>query len=315
MTLRGVLSVAVVAMAASSLGAQTPSGLASECVRTGGPTTLCLGGAVSTQAVLGHVGLATGLGSEVTGTASNLGTRVGGGPRIAFTLRAGTVDAGMIDPADVAGTAEKGFRASALHAGVTLGLFDGFRLMPTVGGFLATDVFGGGSVVLLPVDAGFVGNAKSYGVGVRVGIFREGFSIPGLSVSWARRFSGAIEVGEPGVSPSAFEVEPSTTSIRATIGKDIHAVELLAGMGWEEYIGASTLEVNDGFGGRGSALGDMSGSRRLYFGSAAMTFSILLTLSLEGGWAEGFESIPGYSGEYDPAGGAAFGSASIRLTL
>ncbi|MGY8780019.1 MAG: hypothetical protein ACKVIN_18085, partial [Longimicrobiales bacterium] len=64
MTLRGVLAVAVVAMAASSLGAQTPSVLASECVRTGGPTTLCLGGAVSTQAVLGHVGLATGLGSE-----------------------------------------------------------------------------------------------------------------------------------------------------------------------------------------------------------------------------------------------------------
>jgi hypothetical protein len=187
--------------------------------------------------------------------------------------------------------------------------------MPTVGGFLATDVFGGGSIVLLPSDAGFVGNAKSYGVGVRVGIFREGFSIPGLSVSWARRFSGAIEVGEPGVSPSAFEVEPSITSIRATIGKDIHAVELLAGMGWEEYIGTSILEVNDGFGGRGSALGDMSGSRRLYFGSAAMTFSILLTLSLEGGWAEGLEAIPGYSGEYDPAGGAAFGSASIRLTL
>ncbi|NIQ58331.1 MAG: hypothetical protein GWM92_00195, partial [Gemmatimonadetes bacterium] len=55
--------------------------------------------------------------------------------------------------------------------------------------------------------------------------------------------------------------------------------------------------------------------RRLYFGSASKTFSLILTLSLEAGFAEGLERVPAYSGAHDPTSGSAFGSFTARLVL
>jgi len=312
------LSAALLAAAwlpGSVLG-QTPTDLSNECARNGGVPALCLSSAVTSRALLGHAGLAAGFGSEVAGTASNLATRVGGGPRIALSLRAGLSDVAVVDPDDPAGVAEQGFLVPTLHAGITLGLFDGMRIMPTVGGFLSADVFGGATMLFLPTSEGFNGSAKAWSIGVRIGIFREGFTIPGLSVSAARRFVDSVEFGDAGAGGvSSMRVDPSVTSYRATIGKDLHAVELMAGVGWEEYTGDAAVRVQDGLGGFVEAAGDMSGSRRLYFGSAAMTFSIILTIAVEGGWADGFNGVPVYAGDYDPTGGTPFGSFSFRLTL
>jgi hypothetical protein len=265
---------------------------------------------------MGQIGLLAGFGSEVPGTASNLGTRVGGGPRWSFSARVGAARTRLPLISDPTGAAEQSFVTTAVHTGVTLGLFDGFRLMPTVGGFLSTDVFGQASFLMLPEGEGFSGGTKSFALGVRVGILREGFTLPGISVSAAKRFPGSVTFGDTaGGDIANMVLEPSVTSLRATVGKDLFAVEVLAGVGWEEYTGDVALRASDGLVGFVDLTGDMSGSRRLYFGSAAMTFSIVLSLSVEGGWAEGFDPVAGYSGGHDPAAGAPFGSFAVRLAF
>lgn len=294
--------------------AQTPDDLAVACSNAGGQPALCASASVATRSLFGYVGLLGGLGSEVPGTASNLGRRIGGGPRFALSARFGAVAVGLPDLGDVTGLEETSFWVPALNAGVTLGVFEGLRLMPTVGGFLSVDLFGQASLLLLPRSEGFEGTVRSYSVGARVGVFREGFTIPGVSVSVAKRFLGDVAFGDAGGNAD-LSLNPGVTSLRATIGKDLFAVEVMAGLGWDEYTGRATIRVIDGVGGVAVVSDEMTASRFLYFGSAAMTFGIILSVAVEAGWAQGYDEVAVYNGVYDPTEGAPFGSVSLRLTL
>ena len=135
-----------------------------------------------------------------------------------------------------------------------------------------------------------------------------------MSVSVARRFVGTVELTE-GVDPVSVRVDPTVTAYRATVGKDLFAVEWLAGVGWEDYGGDVSVRVPDGLGGSVTASGELPSSRRLYFASASMTFSIVLNVSVEAGWADGFSPVAVYDGAYDPTSGTPFGSLSLRLIL
>jgi hypothetical protein len=294
--------------------AQSPAEIAAACAAAGGLAEPCAAAALTGRALMGQVGLLAGGGAEIPGTASTLGTRVGGGPRLSFFARGAALDAGLPDLGTATG-AELGFAATALQAGVAAGLFDGFRLMPTVGGFLSADAFAQASFLFLPASEGFGGNAQSLTAGVRVGILREGFSVPGVSVTAARRFPGEVDFGPAGVTRPAVTVGPGVTSLRAVAGKDLLAVELMGGVGWDDYSGEATLRVLDDADSVVITTGELSGSRRLYFGSAAMTFGIVLSLSVQVGWADGFDPVAAYAGSFDPASGTLFGWLSARLTL
>ena len=100
----------------------------------------------------------------------------------------------------------------------------------------AVDAFGRAAFLLLPESEGFSGSTTAYSAGVRVGIFREGFTIPGVSISLSRRFLGDVDLGTSG-DPSSVTVDPSVTSFRATAGKDLFAVEWLAGFGVSDPTG------------------------------------------------------------------------------
>lgn len=306
--------LAVVLAGPGSAWAQTPASVAARCVDGGGEVTLCLAGATTAHALLGHLAAFSSGGSPIPGTASNLGTRVGGGPRLSFFLQ-GTADSWGL-PATGSLAEEESPMVTGIRVGAAAGLFDGFRLMPTVGGFLATDVFADASL-LSPGEAdGFSGGVNSYAVGARIGLFREGFTMPGASVSIARRFSGSLGYGDATAGDVVdATVDPSTTSIRLAVSKDLFAVELLGGFGWDDVSGDVTLRVPDGATGTLVLDDAMDGSRRLYFGSASMTFSLILTLTVEGGWADGVASIPGYAGPFDSGSGGAFGGFSARLVF
>ena len=295
--------------------AQSPAALSSDCITAGGDTAVCAAAAVASRALLGHIGIGAGAGSEVTGTASNLGRRAGGPPRFAFSLRAGGVRARLPDVSDASGLGEASLFIPTIQASATAGLFDGFRLMPTVGGFLSVDAFSQVAFVLLPSDEGFDDRATAYSVGLRLGVFRESFTLPGVSVSLARRFVGDVALGSTS-DPARVGLDPSITSLRATLGKDLFAFEVLAGFGWEDYSGDVTYTVTDGGTGTVSGGGGIDASRRLYFVSVARTFSLIFTFSAEGGIARGFDSVPGYnSPDFDPTDGTFFGSLSFRLTI
>jgi hypothetical protein len=314
-------ALVLLASTARRLEAQTVDALYASCAAAGGTLVGCGVAAATTQSILSGLGLLGGLGSEVPGTASALGARVGGGPRFAISTRAGAVRVSMPDVADLSGLDEASFFVPVVQAALTVGLFDGVRLMPTVGGFLSADLFAQISFVSLPQPEGFVGSARSYSAGVRVGILRESFTLPGVSVSVARRFQNSVQFGGVAFGTgrrgdiAEVAIDPAVTSLRATIGKDLFAVEVMAGIGWDEYSAEATARVGDGVGGFVTGSGDVGRGRLLYFGSVSMTVNIVFALAVEAGWARGLGTVAGYGGSFDTTAATPFGSFSFRLTL
>lgn len=314
--LAGAVLVAWALAAPAGVAAQTPTALAAACTTAGGDAPICLATALAGEALVGQLGVAAGYGSEVSGTATTLGQRLGSAPRVSPAFRVGLVRTATPDPDDPAGLGERTSWVSSLQGSVTFGLFDGFRLMPTVGGFLSVDAFGQAAWVLLPVEEGFGGRVSAYSLGARIGILREGFTLPGVSVSVARRFLGDARLGDRSAgSAGEIGVDPSVTSLRATIGKDLFALEIMGGIGWDDYSADAIWRVSDGGGGTVTGAGTFDGTRRLYFVGASMSFNIVFSLSLEGGIAQGFDPVDGYAGAYDPTASRGFGSLAFRLIV
>lgn len=299
--------------------------LAAEC---GGGTVdgWCRELAVTGQAARAGTTLLAGGGSELSGSAATLGWRLASVPRIALSVEAGL---GRI-PAPRFGTEpspeplpEESFTAPALQLSAGVGVFDGFSPAPTVGGILSVDLLGTGSVVLLPDEHGFDGSASVYGIGARVGILRESFTLPGVSVSAVQRWGGetTMSATDPPGGPAEPRVafETSTTSVRATVGKDLVAVGLLAGVGWDRHAGR--IEIASGLpdttGAADAGLGETEGlvdSRFLAFGGASLNF-LILQLTAEIGRAQGMDRVPDRpGGGFDPTDASWFGSIGARLT-
>jgi hypothetical protein len=302
-------------LAGAPVGAAAQGALAMACREAGGVELTCTEAAVAARAVQGHVALLGGLGAEVPGSAGTLGRRLGTTPRVSLSARASLASVGVPDPADVgSGPArEAEFILPALHGSVSVGLFDGFSPAPTVGGVLAVDLVGSAGMVFLPSGQGFDGSTPVLTVGARLGLLRESFTLPGAAVSLTRRFGASARLGELNAGDRwTATVEPTVTSVRATVGKDLLGVGLLAGVGWDHHGGEATLELPTG---PAAGTDDFETTRTLIFGGASVTF-LVLQISGELGWAEGFAEVPSYRNvPFDLAGGTVCASLALRLTL
>jgi hypothetical protein len=299
-----------------ALEAQDIDDLTAACVEAGHEPLTCGELAVSARAIQGQVGFLAGLGSEVSGSAGTLGRRLGATPRISLGLRAGFISMGLPDLADANGapSREATFLVPVVHAGLAVGIFDGFSPAPTVGGFLSLDLLAQTSTTFLPVGQGFDGRVTGFSLGARLGIIRESFTLPGIAVSASRRGVGKIRYGAGSSSGPAVEVDPTVTSVRATVGKDLLGVGLLAGAGWDRYSGGAAL-YPPGLVAPGASLDSFHHSRRLLFGGAALNF-LVLQLSAEAGWVQGFSSVQGYERRpFDPTRGSFYTSLAARLTI
>jgi hypothetical protein len=313
-----VAAGAVVAGFAPDLRAQSADEWAETCVDAGGDSGLCGATAVAARAILADLALAAGQGSEIAGTASNLGQRLGSTPRIAFGARVGTVRTAVPDLFAGSGLGESSFLLTSVSVDVAAGLFDGFRVMPTVGGFLALDVYGRLGIVLTSAEEGFSGRNTTFSFGARIGMLRESFTLPGVSLSISRRFVGDVAFGgQPTVGdPARIGLGPSTTSLRATVGKDLFAVEVLAGVGWDDLSAEASYEVQSASGpGQTARNTNLDATRRIYFVSASRSFNVVFSLSLEAGVARGFDPVPRHVGSFDPERSSLFGSVALRLTI
>lgn len=309
--------LASVMLPAALLGQTPVESLLARCVEGGQPVPQCTELAVTARALQGTAGLLAGLGSEVSGSATTLGRRLGTSPRIAVGARAAFAPVALPDLQDPGSEPSRkaDFVVPALHGTVALGLFDGFFLAPTVGGFLSLDLLGQASVIFLPTGEGFDGRAAAWSVGARVGVLRESFTLPGVSVSVSRRDLAPIRYGgSAGSEGGSVDVDPTVTSVRATVGKDLLSVGVLAGMGWDWYGGTATLSPGTASSAAFFAEG-FDHRRTLLFGGLSMNF-LVLQLSAEMGWARGFSPVDGYRGApFDATAGTPFGSLAFRLTL
>lgn len=299
--------------------AEGVSELAMLCA-AGGPDRmpLCQELALAAMAIQRGVGLASALGSDIPGTASTTGRRLGRVPRLGFALGATGIGMGMprVSAPSVEGLAEEvDPTVIGLRVVVSGGLVDGLQFAPGFGGFLSADLAASFSRLWLPEGEGFGGPTSGVGLAARLGILRESFTVPGISVSVARRWHGTIRTGDVGDgNPGEVETDLEVTSLRAMLGKNWFVLGLMAGVGWDRYAGEAAVSTTGGLDDAGAVSGRIASERTVYFASAWYNF-LVSQLSVEIGLADGV-SVPfaGRTGEYDPAGRSWFASVALRIT-
>jgi hypothetical protein len=277
--------------------------------------------ALGFQALQRGVGLSVAGGSDLPGSGSTLGRRLGSTPRIAFTLNGNAVRLGIPRILDGGGAPapQESFFVPSGHFGIRAGVLDGFSLAPTVGGILSLDLFAQGTWVRLPGDRGFQESISGYGIGARIGVFRESFTLPGLSLSLARHSVGSVHFGDRNRGDHAsLDFDLAATSLRAVASKSILSMGLLAGAGWDRYSSDVALIAIDPLSsstGQASASG-FATSRAVYFAGASWTY-LVVQLSGEVGWAGGASGGPGArpASGFDPSSGTFFGGVALRLTF
>jgi len=318
----GALVLALVAVGLGAAGArcglraQAAEDLATQCAAAGGDAAMCARGAGAGRDLAGYVGVLAGPGSAVPGQTSTLGMRIGGSPRFGVSVRGAGISVVVPDLSDAAGTGEASPFVPAAELTVGLGVFEGLSLLPTVGGVFSVDVFGSGSFAFFPADDGLEGRVSVLSLGARVGILRESFTLPAVTVSAARRFSGDVTLGAvTGGSRGQVSVDPGITSVRATVGKDLFAFGVLAGVGWDDFSSATTLRATNGSGGFTLDTADVEASRRTYFVGLSRQLGVLSWIAGEVGWLQAFEPVVGGGGTSPDAGRQMYGSVALLLRL
>lgn len=323
-------------------------GAAAHCptVPAGEPREICFTVAQALESAQPQVGILLAGGNPTLGTASTGGIRLGVLPRVSATAKANLVFVRLPDVlAEGAGDAAQrlndavGIPAPALSGTVSVGLYPGVSLAPTVGGVGAIDLLA--SATWLPFETlgveGFEeGNsAVAWGVGARVGILRESFTMPGASVSLMYRRLDDVRFGDvcPGDldgsglclgdgDPGEVAFDLTDWSARAALSKRLFGWGLTAGAGYDRFSSDAafafrfrdpTLGVTRVF--RSPEL-EVDNDRWSAFANASFT-ALFATLALEAGWLQGMEPIEGFpeTSDFDPSDGTFWGSVGFRLAL
>ena len=295
--------------------------LASRC--SGGRNALlaipCRELSLAVMAVQRGVGLASALGSDIPGSASTMGRRLGTVPRIGVSVslvgqRLAMPRVAATSPADL--EEEEEFTLAGLRGSVAAGVFDGFQLGLGVAGVLSVDLIGSYSLMRLPEGAGFGEMSSGVGLGARVGLVRESFVVPGLSISGVRRWHGDIKVGDIAAGhPGELVTDLTVSSLRATLGKNWFVLGLMGGVGWDRYEGDATVTVPRGAGDPGSVNGVVTSERLVYFVGGWFNF-LVSQLSFELGVAEGVaDPFDDRRAAFDPESPSWFASTAFRVTL
>ena len=312
----GPVLVLVLAGLASPVRAQAAAELTARCAAASLGAVWCVDGTTAYLAASAGIGLAASAGSDVPGTSSTLGWRRGLGPRMALSARFTGARFPLPDLAEALAPHLPELRSTVFNASLegAVGVFDGFRWAPQYGGFLSVDLVASVGVLGLAQSDGFEDNAHSAGVGVRLGLLRESFDVPGLSVSAVRRFVGDVRLGAAG-APVTVRLEPAVTSVRALIGKEFRAAGTVAGAGWDRYTGTVTIEGPESDRQpRGVTLDGPALDRLLFFAGVSRTWQVILVAG-EIGWAAGFDDLRDPAARpFAPGVGSIFGSLSLRLT-
>ena len=288
-----------------------------------------------------QLGILMAGGNPTLGTASTGGVRLGLIPRVSLTGRINVVGARFPDIREAAdGQADKfTVPAPAVGANLSIGLTQGFSVAPMVGGFGAIDLLG--SVSVLPLSLlgdEFGDNAFSWGAGARVGLIRESFVMPGVSVSLMYRSLGDVSFGdvcegsETQIADNRYACATDgdfgeikfgldNWSARAAVSKRLLGLGLTAGVGYDRF------ETDADFGFRAPVAPAVEGVYR--FNDVAVdndrwsafldaSFTILFgSVVAEVGWMQGSDPIENFpdTSDFDPREGTWFGSVGARLSL
>jgi len=286
----------------------------------------------------GALGLLAASGGPIPASPSTAGQRLEGSPRWVLDAGFGVVRGRL--PAGGGGetVSREERRALLLAPRLTLaaGLFEGFSPAPTVGGLGSLDVVGELRVLPVPQPDHLDGRAVAWGVGARVGVIRESFSLPGVTlVAMHRRVGGVTHRGTPVEIPLTsgdrvvagydVEVAPRVSSLRAVVGKDLWEVGVSGGVQRDRIRGNVRIPLTEQPGtpgetpvpGTGARAG-MPVDRTTWFLGVNRTW-VVTQVTAEVGWspAPSGPSDPVGASQLPPLGGASSalsGAISFRIT-
>jgi hypothetical protein len=168
----------------------------------------------------------------------------------------------------------------------------------------------------VPSGEGFRGAVNSWAAGGRLGLLRESFTAPGISVTTMYRRVGDLRwMGTERNPTPHFEVrELANLSVRAAASKRLAGLGFTAGAGWDRYeFGGSVELAGDGTWPVLSLRDDhLESSRTTFFASAAYTMLVLHAVA-EAGWQAGGSSSPDIPDSGRLGAGAFYGSLALRL--
>jgi hypothetical protein len=220
------------------------------------------------------IGLAGG--NPVAGASSTLGMRLGAIPRITIAGRMTGVQLDVPNTLSATSSGDIGNFPRSLNVDAAVGVFSGFSLLPTVGGFASIDLVASYGSLGLP-DEFVQESVQSWAAGVRLGILRESFTAPGISVTGMYRSIDDVQLGStlaPNDGPGTFfrVSDMGMWSARATVGKRILMLGATAGIGWDKFTG--TAAAQDGANFQVSS-NDFDNTRTTLFGNLSWTMLIL----------------------------------------
>lgn len=357
-----IVALAAAALLPGGLAAQEP-GLAGACAATADRLRdPCFLAAQAVEVAQPQVGILVTGGNPTIGTASTGGLRLGVLPRVSATVKANVVRAEIPDLREARTAANDGqsfgelsIFAPSLSGTVSVGVFPGMSLAPTIGGIGSVDLLGTASWLPLRAlgsDEIAEGSADlSYGGGVRVGVLRESFTMPGASVSVMYHRLGTVawgelcparvrtsETGGPGwmlqqgqCGPAdlgtmgEFRFDLSSVSTRAAVSKHLLGLGLSAGVGYDRFASDIDIGVRAPRGDFADPTipyaiitgTDLSEGRLSAFVDGS--FSLLVaTVAVEGGWLQGGGDdapAPATESAFEPGSGSWFGSVGVRIAL
>lgn len=264
------------------------------------------------------VGIGFAAGNPIPGASSTLGMRLGKIPRLTL---AGRMSGAFLETPNVERRSDSGTRkglARSLNVDAAVGVLSGWSLAPTIGGFGSLDVIASAGTMSLPGE--FTEKPASWAVGARVGILRESFTAPGISVTGMYRSIGDYRYGttNPGVDAASFELrDNSVTSLRAIIGKRLFVIGANVGVGYDKYSSKALAVVGGDAPTALVAPTIIEPSHTSVFANLVWTM-LLLNVVAEGGYQRGGDAFtaPMSGGHTSRTENSSYyGSLAVRLAL
>jgi hypothetical protein len=287
---------------------------------------LCGDVATAVQIAQPELGLLLAGGNPVLGTASPIGTKFRFIPRVHISGRINFVSGGLPDVIDYpdplttgSSVGQRSFSATMPQFDISVGVFDGLQLAPTLDGFASVELMGSLGSMILPSGAGFRNDVAGFGLGARLGLLRESFTAPGISISGEYRWTGRIRYGDVsrGTDAGEFGLDLGVTSFRAGLSKSFVAFGLALTLAWDRYESDVDFGVADASGNLLPVVGEQAPielTAERWSGFVDVSYIVLfLNFVAELGWQETQRLLTSTGTEVES--GKVFGAIGIRLSL
>lgn len=267
-------------------------------------------------------GMAFTGGNPVPGASSTLGMKLGTVPRISLGGRVTGLKLELPPIEDIRRNDATDALITSFNVDASVGLYSGLSVLPTVAGLASIDLIASFGRLGLPEEDEFNESVTSWGIGARVGILRESFTAPGVSITGMYRGMSDIRFGGGQASGRGayFELaNPRLLSLRAVVGKRLLFIGTMAGVGYDRITSEASfgndvpvflteLQFQED---------DFKTSRTSLFGGVQWTLLILSGVA-EAGWQLGGDAFtaPLPAGQSSMTDNKAFfGSIALRLSI